>query len=124
MSVSIIQENDISNHQDVSKKFGVEYFPQGKSAITGSRENDLYTYTTYIGPHTVNVEKGDCVYTYDNKGVAHVQSGPVKIQSTIIATIIRGYTPPFALCRCRALHTSTLCKRMLYAPDFYTRAYW
>jgi len=94
MSISVVQETGTSSAQDVSKKFGVEYFSPGKSAITGSRENDLYTYATYIGPHSVNVEKGDCIYYYDNKGVAHVQSGPAKIQSTVIATVIRGYTPP------------------------------
>lgn len=94
MSISVVQENDTVARGDIAKKFGVEYFKKGQSAITGSRENDLYTYATYIGPHAVTVEKGDCVYYYDNKGIAHVQSGPVKIQSTVIATVIRGYTPP------------------------------
>lgn len=78
----------------LAEKFGVEYYVPGRVAVTGSRETDLYNYKTFIGAHTVNVEKGDCAYVYDAKGLAYVQSGPVEIQSTVIATVIRGYTPP------------------------------
>lgn len=80
--------------QDSDKKFGVDYFELGQQTIAHSRDGDLYTYTTYIGQHTVTVEKGDCVYTYDRNGYAHVQPGPTKLASTIIATVIRGYAPP------------------------------
>jgi mannose-6-phosphate isomerase-like protein (cupin superfamily) len=94
MSVSVMQESEIAKHRDMSKKFGVEYFAKGQQGIVHSRETDLYTYTTYIGQHAIVVEKGDCIYYYDDKGVAHVQSGPANIQSTIIGTVIRGYKPP------------------------------
>jgi mannose-6-phosphate isomerase-like protein (cupin superfamily) len=79
---------------DIQKKFGIEYYPAGQSTITHSRDTDLYSYTTYIGAHTVTVEKGDSVYTYDEKGVAHVHAGPYQLQSKIIATVIRGYAAP------------------------------
>ena len=86
--------NTEAAHGDAGKKFGVEYFPPGQPAIVTSRDNDLYSYKTYIGAHDVPVEKGDCVYHIDGKGDAHVQAGPVTVRSTIIATVIRGFAPP------------------------------
>ncbi len=94
MNVSAFQDTEISKHRELMKKFGVEYYQPGVTAISGSRDTDLYTYKTYIGNHAITVEKGDCVYYYDAKGMALVQSGPMTFQSTIIATVIRGYTPP------------------------------
>lgn len=94
MNVVVNQSADVSHQRDVQKKFGVEYFQPGQKAIITSREGELYTYTAYIGSHAVDVEKGDCVYWMDEKGVAHVQAGPLKIQSPHIATVVRGYTPP------------------------------
>lgn len=82
-----------TGQSDIQKKYGIEYFQVGQSAITHSRDNDLYSYTTYIGQHAVAVEKGDSVYYYDEKGVAHVQAGPFQFKSTLIATVIRGYAP-------------------------------
>lgn len=79
--------------RDVTKVYGVEFFPPGQRAIVTSRPGDLYTYTTYIGTHDVAVEKGDCAYYYDDAGTAHIVRGPVKFQSTVIATVIRGYAP-------------------------------
>lgn len=93
MNVSALQDTETAKHRELMKKFGVEYFQPGVTATSSSRETDLYTYKTYYGNHAVEVEKGDCVYYYDKSGVAHVQSGPFKFQSTIIATVIRGYTP-------------------------------
>ena len=91
--VTQMKPTDAADHADNAKKYGVEYFAPGVQAITGSRDQDLYTYKTYIGKHAVAAEKGDCIYYYDEKGTAHVVPGPVKIQSTIIATVIRGYSP-------------------------------
>jgi mannose-6-phosphate isomerase-like protein (cupin superfamily) len=79
---------------EIQRKFGIEYFQPGETAITHSRDGDLYSYTTYIGAHAVNVEKGDSVYYYDEKGVAHVHAGPFQVQSKIIATVVRGYSAP------------------------------
>jgi uncharacterized RmlC-like cupin family protein len=79
---------------DIQKKFGIEYYQPGETAITHSRDSDLYSYTTYLGAHAVSVEKGDSVYYYDEKGVAHVHAGPFQLQSKIIATVVRGYSAP------------------------------
>lgn len=94
MSVSAMQESDQSRQNRMSIKYGVEFFQAGQKAVAGSRESDLYTYQTYFGAQTVTVEKGDTVYHYDHNGVAHVQAGPVTVNSSIIATVIRGYTAP------------------------------
>jgi mannose-6-phosphate isomerase-like protein (cupin superfamily) len=94
MNVSAILDSDTAKQNEMSKKYGVEYFLRGQQAVTGARETDLYPYTTYIGQHSIAVEKGDCAYTYDDKGFAHVQTGPLKLESKIITTVIRGYTPP------------------------------
>ncbi|MBI3419112.1 MAG: cupin domain-containing protein [Proteobacteria bacterium] len=106
---------------EAQKKFGVEYYHPGQQVISGSRDGDLYTYTTYIGTYLVNVEKGDCAYTYDGKGMAHVQPGPCKIQSTLITTVIRGYAPAL---RSTAVGRSTYlpyvngCStRQVFTPD-------
>lgn len=94
MSIVASRNAETVVNNDWQKKFGVEFFMPGQSAVSGSRETDLYTYSTYIGPHSISVEKGDCAFSYDDKGMAHVQTGPVKFQSSVIATVIRGYTPP------------------------------
>lgn len=107
MNIHVNQGALAVQQSEAQKKFGAEYYAPGQQAITDSRDTDLYTYTTYVGSHTVVVEKGDCVYYYDEKDVAHVQSGPFKIQSSIIATVIRGYTPP---------SRSTVVGRSTYLP--------
>jgi len=84
---------DDLQEDEMLEKFGVEYYEQGVRAITGSKKNDLYTYKTYVGQHEIDLETGDCAY-YMNGRVACIQAGSAKIKSSILATVIRGYSPP------------------------------
>lgn len=93
MGIAKMLNMESVHQEDAAKKFGVEYYQPGQQAVTGSRENDLYSYKTYIGTHDVQVEKGDCVYYYDGRGTACVDIGPATIKSTVIATVVRGYRP-------------------------------
>lgn len=74
--------------------YGVEYYPPGNRAVVTAREDDLYYFTTYIGQHAVEVERGDCVYYLSSdKTTAHLVRGPASVGSEHIATVIRGYMP-------------------------------
>ncbi len=75
------------------EKFGAEYYMPGQKMIAKSKADSLYMFTTYVGEHDVNIEAGDSLY-YIEAGVAHLKRGPVKVQSSAIATVIRGYNAP------------------------------
>ena len=82
------------NAEKIEKLFDTRYFEAGESAIVEATEDDLYYYKTYIGVHVIDVEKGDCVYFLsDDEKTCYVKRGPVSIESTKIATVIRGYMP-------------------------------
>lgn len=62
-----------------------------KSCIIKSPKEDLYKYKTYVGKHTVKVKEGDSAWIVDDKEVRTVR-GPVKIKSTHMCVVIRGYS--------------------------------
>jgi mannose-6-phosphate isomerase-like protein (cupin superfamily) len=80
--------------KDLKKLFGVQYFEPNDNAVVTASSSDLYFYTTYVGSHEIEVERGDCVYFIsDDRRSALLQRGPVKVQSSHVATVIRGYMP-------------------------------
>lgn len=88
------QVKSIDEDNLLKKIYGVEYFEPNDSVIVTATENDLYFYTTYVGTHSITVERGDCVYFLsEDKTTAHLTRGPVTVDSTHVATVIRGYMP-------------------------------
>jgi len=78
---------------DILSSFGVEYYQANASAITGARENDLYVYKAFVGPHTISVETGDSVFWIDaSLTSAQAMRGPYICVSDHMAVMLRGYT--------------------------------
>lgn len=73
--------NYTSTDFDLLAKFGAEYYLPRQKTIARARQDSLYTFTTYIGEHEVNIEAGDCAY-YIADGSAYLKSGPAKINSS------------------------------------------
>jgi hypothetical protein len=84
---------DATHHAALDAAFGVVYYPPGSQAVAHAREEDLYTYTSYIGNHPmVTVPPGDAIYWLsDDLSLAEVRRGPLTIASRHLATVIRGY---------------------------------
>ena len=62
-----------------------------------SNQNDLYSYTVYIGEQIVDVENGDSAWYYtfiDGNWYGNVKRGPNKINSDKLCVVIRGYSCP------------------------------
>ena len=62
-----------------------------------SNQNDLYSYTVYVGEQIVDVEIGDSAwyYRFMNGGWhGNVKRGPDKINSDKLCVVIRGYSCP------------------------------
>ncbi len=93
-TVTAAVQKDASN-DFLKKLFGVEYFlPSEGSVVIEASEDDLYYYKVYVGSHTIEVEKGDCLYYISaDKEIAHLARGPVTVTSEHVATMIRGYMP-------------------------------
>lgn len=73
----------------------VTYIEQTESFVYESKEGELYYYQTYVGEHSIDVQKGDSIwYVGDNKDEVHVKKGPVTINSMHVATVIRGFMSP------------------------------
>lgn len=88
------QNMDMPTQSELAKLFGVRYFDESETAIVEARDSDLYWYKSFVGQHTVDIEKGDCVYWLsDDRKTANLTRGPAQIKSKHIATIIRGYMP-------------------------------
>jgi mannose-6-phosphate isomerase-like protein (cupin superfamily) len=74
--------------------FGVRYLGRGAAIVLEARPENLYFYTSYVGLHDVAVERGDCVYWFDDDlDTAYLKHGPAQITSKHLATVVRGYTP-------------------------------
>ncbi|MBL56692.1 MAG: hypothetical protein CMP61_05850 [Flavobacteriales bacterium] len=81
-----------------NKLFGAHYFDSKQSDIFESNEDQLYFFRTFIGNHKLQIEKGDCVYYFDEKlKNAIVKKGPCEVSSYHLATILRGYMHPDAV---------------------------
>lgn len=84
----------LTPRQDLHSLYGVQYLMPGEKAHLQSPDGDLYTYDVFFGPHTVNVEKGDCAFTVsDDLRQAELHRGPVQFKSKHVSTVIRGYAP-------------------------------
>ena len=72
--------------------FGAHYFDTKNIDEYESDLNQLYFFKSYIGQHRIQVEKGDCVYYFDDTlKKAIIIKGPREIESKHLATVIRGY---------------------------------
>lgn len=84
----------ISSDAKLKELYGVHYWETNQQAVYEAPENDLYYFTTYIGQHDINVERGDCIYYLsDDLKMAHLERGSAQVSSQHIATVIRGYMP-------------------------------
>lgn len=79
---------------ELMELFGVQYFEPGVVAEVEAREDDLYYYKSYIGPHGIDVAFGDCVFWVSaDMSQAHLVRGPAKVDSLHLGTVIRGFMP-------------------------------
>lgn len=86
-----------------NKDYGVRYHYMGENFIDGSRHQDLYTFATYHGKHSIKVNEGDSVVVIrkpkevraaelDTEYYAEWIKGKGQtIDSDISATVLRGY---------------------------------
>ena len=82
----------MSNAANLETLYGVKYLEPGTSAVVESPETDAYSYVTYLGKHSVNVEKGDSAWIIEDDGKrARVAKGPTVVESAVWTTVIRGY---------------------------------
>ena len=89
-----IVESKERNKEEVQKLFGVHYWAPGSKAVYEAPEDHLYYFKTFIGPHVIEVERGDsCFFLSTDKTGCAVQRGPTSIKSEHFATVIRGYMP-------------------------------
>jgi mannose-6-phosphate isomerase-like protein (cupin superfamily) len=94
MSHAEINSNNELNIEYFKEQFGVQYFEPNDNVIIEAKEIDLYFYTVYIGKHTIKLEKGDCIFFISaDKKYAYQERGPRVVESTQLATVIRGYMP-------------------------------
>lgn len=83
----------------IKELFGVQYFLEGAKEKIVAPEHDAYYYETYVGAHSITIERGDCAFWLDeSKAKAHLTRGPAKIKSPHFATLIRGYAPENRTC--------------------------
>lgn len=76
--------------EGIANKYGAYYYTG--YGIHHSDPQDLYTYTAYLGNHSITVEKGDSVVGVRN-GSAYWFSDPsgLELESGEFACVIRGY---------------------------------
>lgn len=72
----------------------MRHFPSGSQSKVFSDEADPYYFETFVGAHTVNVSRGDCLFWLsDDKKSANLQRGVATIQTSHFATLVRGFAP-------------------------------
>ncbi|MEM1136272.1 MAG: hypothetical protein AAGI07_10575 [Bacteroidota bacterium] len=72
--------------------FGAHYFNTKDIAMFECDTDQLYYFKSYIGYHIIEIQKGDCVYYFDDSlENAIVVKGPNMVKSKHLATVIRGY---------------------------------
>lgn len=92
--MSIILDNVEKERVAMLKLFRAEYFNPNTKTVVTAPDQDLYYYEAFVGPHAVDVAKGDCVFYVDeDMGKAFQVPGPATIHSRHLATVIRGYMP-------------------------------
>ena len=79
---------------ELMELFGVLYFEPGTVTEVTALEDDLYFYKSYVGPHAIDVEFGDCLFWVSaDMNQAHLTRGPAKVESRHLGTVIRGFMP-------------------------------
>ncbi|MCB0421112.1 MAG: cupin domain-containing protein [Bdellovibrionales bacterium] len=83
-----------TNHNQLVFQAKAHYFKGDIPVEFQAPDDQTYFFKTYIGKHKISVERGDCVYYFSSDAKwAHLQRGPVEVDSQICATVIRGYMP-------------------------------
>ena len=78
--------------------YGVHYFDTSTTCSYESDDEQLYFFKAFIGSQSIEVERGDCVYYFDdNLQKAIVEKGPCTINSKHLATVVRGYMHPYGI---------------------------
>jgi len=73
----------------------VTYYSPGDQGVYESKEGELYYYQSYIGEHTVEVQRGDSAWLIsDDKTTVSSFKGPRTVTSKHVVTILRGYMSP------------------------------
>lgn len=111
-----------TNDEYLKSLFGVQYFEPGENTVIEAKEDDLYFFTSYVGKHSISLEKGDCVYFLSkDKKTAYLNRGPKKIESYHIATVIRGYMPENKSCeivtKTNLPYVNGCSTKQVFAPD-------
>lgn len=78
---------------------GAHYYSDGDQDKFIAPDEDSYYFETYIGSHSIRVDRGDCVFWLESgKTMARLTRGPAQVQSPHFATLIRGYAPENRSC--------------------------
>jgi quercetin dioxygenase-like cupin family protein len=80
---------------DCGMSQSVSYYSAGDNGVYEAKEGELYYYNTYVGKHSIDVEKGDSAwFLSDDKTTISSIKGPVSIDSKYVLTVLRGYMSP------------------------------
>jgi mannose-6-phosphate isomerase-like protein (cupin superfamily) len=94
MTEAVRNGDALAQNPDLAAVYGVRYFGSQSRAQIEASSTNLYYYQSFIGPHEVAVETGDCVYYLaDDARTAVQRRGPTHVVSRHLATVIRGYMP-------------------------------
>jgi mannose-6-phosphate isomerase-like protein (cupin superfamily) len=82
-----------------SALYGAKYFAVGIRDHILAPASDSYFYEVFVGGHLIDIQRGDCAYWLDSsQRRAHLTRGPERIESSVFATLIRGYSPDNRSC--------------------------
>lgn len=88
------QDAGLGSDRETQPTYGVHYWEPGSRDVYEAPLSHLYFFKSYIGSHTITVERGDCVFWLSEDQVtACLERGPTVIESAHIASVIRGYMP-------------------------------
>ncbi len=97
--------------------YRVHYF--NTAAVFEAPEDHSYYFKTFIGPHQISVERGDCVY-FLTTDTAFLKRGPCQIDSQHCATIVRGFMPAERSCSLAGLpvlpYVNGCSTKQIFAP--------
>ena len=77
--------------------YNTKLIPVGENRFLHSGKDELYSYTVYVGEHTVRLSSGDSAWYYtlvEGQMYAMTVRGQGNINSKYCCTVIRGYSPP------------------------------
>lgn len=81
----------------LNQQFGAYFYDSHTPDVYEADTGQLYYFKAFIGQHFIEVERGDCIYYFDEAlSTAIVRKGPCSVSSKHLATVIRGYMHPDA----------------------------